>query len=320
MYPILRSDVLLIKSDPDPYTGSVSYYAVNHSGDQYCVTPSLYKALLHTDGTHPLLTDEDDPELLQRLKQYELILTSRFAPINFFLKRFILFPVGSTARPFRPLCRVLNFLLPWAAVCVFVLSLFHLRTAFLISDLAFQPILYVVLFLLSISIHELGHTVAGIAYRYAINDIGILLVFFLPVGAYVSHSYNPHAAPHQKFQFAMAGVETNLLMAGICIFAASHLPHAALTLLTIAVMNLLFLFTNLLPGDELDGEAALSALLQVDSISFYAKKFLRSRRYRRQVLHSGPISILILLIFVLIYLSTILIWIVNLAAIFLFLR
>ena len=122
MYPILRYDVLLIKSAPDPCTGSVSYYVINHSGDRYRVTPALYSALLHADGTHPLFPEEDDKALLLKLEQFELILTSRVVPINFFLKQFILFPVGSTARPLRPFCSVLNFFLPWAAVCVFVLS------------------------------------------------------------------------------------------------------------------------------------------------------------------------------------------------------
>lgn len=321
MYPILRSDVLLSKSDPDPYTSSVSYYAINHSGDRYRITPTLYKALLHADGTHPLFPEEDDDkELLLKLEQFELILTSRFVPINFFLKRFILFPVGSTARPLRPLCRVLNFFLPWAAVCVFVLSLFRLRTAFLISDITFHLVPYLVLLLLSISIHELGHAIAGIAYRYTIIDVGILLAVFLPIGAYVSHYDNRRATPHQKFQFAMAGIEANLLMAGICICAASHLPRAALTLITAAVLNLMFLFTNLLPCDELDGEVALSALLQVENISFYAKKFLRSKRYRHHVLHSGSVGVLILLLFIFIYLSTIFVFVLNLAAIFVLLH
>ena len=122
MYPILRYDVLLTKSAPDPCTGSVSYYVINHSGDRYRVTPALYSALLHADGIHPLFPEEDDKALLLKLEQFELILTSRVVPINFFLKRFILFPVGSTARSLRPFCSVLNFFLPWAAVCVFVLS------------------------------------------------------------------------------------------------------------------------------------------------------------------------------------------------------
>lgn len=96
MYPILRYDVLLTKSDPDPCTGSISYYVINHSGDRYRVTPALYSALLHADGTHPLFPEADDKTLLLKLEQFELILTSRVVPINFFLKRFIAFQGNSS--------------------------------------------------------------------------------------------------------------------------------------------------------------------------------------------------------------------------------
>lgn len=72
--------------------------------------------------------------------------------------------------------------------------------------------LYYSLLVCSLAMHEAGHLVAGIAYGYKISDTGILLLGIFPIGAYVAHEDKIDASRSEKVQFALVGVEINLLI------------------------------------------------------------------------------------------------------------
>ena len=85
--------------------------------------------------------------------------------------------------------------------------------------------LYYGLLVCSLALHEVGHLVAGLAYGYKISDTGILLLGIIPIGAYVAHEDKKDASRSEKVQFALAGVEMNLLIAGICLLSGTiHYP------------------------------------------------------------------------------------------------
>lgn len=118
--------------------------------------------------------------------------------------------------------------------------------------------LYYGLIVLSLALHELGHLVAGVAYGYKISDIGILLLGIIPVGAYVAHENKVDVTKAEKIQFALAGVEANLLMAGTCLLLAIQSYQWSLTLFYVANVNVMLACVNLLPTSGLDGESSLS--------------------------------------------------------------
>ena len=113
--------------------------------------------------------------------------------------------------------------------------------------------LYYGLIALSIAFHELGHIVAGLAYGYKISDTGILFFSIIPLGAYVAHEDKKDATKAEKIQFALVGVEVNLLLAGICLLLAMQSYHWSLTMLSVANANVVLASVNLFPASGLDG-------------------------------------------------------------------
>ncbi|MBR0530135.1 MAG: amidoligase family protein [Ruminococcus sp.] len=132
--------------------------------------------------------------------------------------------------------------------------------------------LYYGLIALSLALHELGHLIAGLAYGYNISDTGILLLGIIPLGVYVAHEDKKDATKAEKIQFALAGVEVNLLIAGICLLLAMQFYQLSLTMLSVANVNVIFAGVKLLPASGLDGDSALSAACGIDSISEMARE------------------------------------------------
>ena len=147
--------------------------------------------------------------------------------------------------------------------------------------------LYYGLLICSVALHEVGHLVAGLAYGYKISDTGILLLGIIPIGAYVAHEDKKDASRSEKVQFAIAGVEMNLLIAGICLLIATQYYPLSLVLVSVANINVVLAGINLLPASGLDGESALSAVFGVNSISEVAKKCLLNKKRRQKLLCSG---------------------------------
>lgn len=147
--------------------------------------------------------------------------------------------------------------------------------------------LYYALIVLSLALHELGHLVAGVAYGYKISDTGILLLGIIPFGAYVAHEDMEDATKAEKIQFALAGVEVNLLMAGICLILAMQSYQWSRTMFSVANVNVILAGVNLLPASGLDGESALSAACGINSISEVARKWLTNKKRRQKLLRAG---------------------------------
>jgi len=107
--------------------------------------------------------------------------------------------------------------------------------------------------------HEIGHMNAGIAYGYKVCSVGVLLLTFFPLGAYVSYNenlnYNKSLTAKEKIQFSLSGIESNLLIAGILLLLSfvvnNDLSH---TLISVANANIIMAILNSLPALGLDGE------------------------------------------------------------------
>ena len=287
MLPLLRDGVAL-GTYTDEDTSEVSYFAQNDRGEEFDISEELYHALSQADGRHELQLPGDDPEgLLAALEDNELITTSRLVRKGVF-HQLTLILLGEPANRLRPLCRVVNGLLPVLSLLVLAAGIvLRIRAPFEIDDYYSVPLYYAAIFL-SVSLHEFGHFAAALSYKFRPKDAGLLLLLgFFPIGAYVSCHGKSRKNYRQSLQLYLAGVEMNFLLAGVCLMVSTMVYPMSLMLLSLALVNVVLGVSNLLPISGLDGEGALSALLHMDSVGQAAKRCLSSRKERRKLLRSG---------------------------------
>lgn len=286
MYPALKEGVSI---GTFQYEGSdtTHYYIENADGEEFEISYRLWDALLQADGTRPLNLPDNGRRILPKLKEYGLVRTSRFVQDDGIFNRFILFPINNRIKDSRLFYKAINAALPAVSILIFAMSVYMMASNGEGSGYRFNWWLYYGLIVCSIALHEAGHLIAGLAYGYKISDTGILLLGIIPIGAYVAHEDKKDATKAEKIQLALAGVEVNLLIAGICLLLAMQYYQRSLTMLSVANVNIVLAGINLLPASGLDGESALSAVCGINSISEVAKKWLTDKKRRQKLLRSG---------------------------------
>lgn len=292
MYPMLREDVSFIKANKS--FDKTRYFVKNGFEEVFEITPKLYKALINADGTKPLSLPNKGKKIIPRLKRDRLVHTSRLVHLGGPLFGFILFPIGNNVRKIRGLFKLLNFALPIASLLFFIaglsVKLFGNTCGVYPKNTHIIIIwLYYLICWFSILLHEIGHMNAGIAYGYKVCSVGVLFVGILPMGAYVSlnsvMNYKKHFTTKEKIQFAMSGIESNLMIAGILLLVSFVLDsYLSETLVMCANINILLAILNSLPAMGLDGEKALSAALDIESVFAAALDWLLDKQRRKNLL------------------------------------
>lgn len=289
MYPILQSGVkfaLCSSEGKEPV-----YIAQNANGEEYEIDKRMYKLLINADGRRPLDLSGKEKKLIPVLAKYGLLQISRLQQYSGGLALFTVLPIGTVSEKNTKMCRLINFVLMKAsAVVLTVGGCLRLLATFLGRPFDTGIVnlwVYYFGFIASIALHEGGHIVAGVSNGYRIRDAGILLFFFLPIGAYVQcDDEKKGASKAETIQYALAGVEFNMLIAGICLLA-SLFKSISMIMLLLAQLNIILAVSNMIPRDGLDGEKALSAMFE-HSIGDLARKYLKSKKRRRKLLSSGP--------------------------------
>ncbi len=100
--------------------------------------------------------------------------------------------------------------------------------------------------------HELGHAAASLAYGGRFYEMGIMLHYFLP-GAYVMISYDNVKNRMKRAQISAAGIESNMLLAGICLCLLKMGLLDPIALLIGAFFNVMVAVSNCCLIDGLDG-------------------------------------------------------------------
>lgn len=282
MHPRLKDGVSM---GTFSYAGQTQehYYVENEKGKMFEVSYSLYCELWGADGTHPLRVTK---RVLNRLKRREIITTSRWQ-FEGVCGRFTLFPVGCRVKKFKPLCRILNRMLPFAALLVFLSSLILKKGGYLLNTEDIHYLLFFVFVLISSVLHETGHLIAAISYDQEISEIGLSLIGPFLTGAYVARIANNRLSQRQAIQLYLAGVEMNLLYSGILLFMSVVNNTYANTFHLLSGVNIFQIFINLLPANSLDGYFALGVLLGIEDLNGSSKRFLSSKKYRHQIFHMG---------------------------------
>ena len=286
MYPILEEGVF-VGTFRCKDSGAVRCYIENAEGKRYYISRRLYEALLEADGKRPLALPDRGRRILPRLKRDGLVRTSRFVRDGGITYRFILSREGRITPLRRAMCRLINAVLPFISVLTFAAGLYLMLSGGCLSGDDLNVWLYYGLFIASILLHEAGHRAAGIAYGYKLGTTGIFMLGIIPIGAYVSYKEKKILRRAQEIQFSLAGVEVNLLLAGLCFILSALSGTLSGTTHPIALINVILVASNLLPVEGLDGESALSVMLGVESIGAAAPRALADRRFRYSLLHSG---------------------------------
>lgn len=307
MYPVLKEGVSV---GTFQYEGSdtTHYYIENADGEEFEINCSLWKALLHADGTRPLNLPDSGRRILPKLKRHGLVRTSRFVRDDGIFNRYILFPISNRMQANTQVFRAITAALPVVSILFFALGIYSMTSKAIRGGYIFNLWLYYGLIVLSLALHEIGHLIAGLAYGYKISDTGLLLLGIIPFGAYVAHEDKKDASKAEKIQFALAGIEVNLLIAGVCLMLALHYSQWSMTIVSVANVNVILAGVNMLPASGLDGEAALSAACGIDSICLVAKRWLTSKNRRRKLLRSGLPGYACFCIFSVILLSKAIFW------------
>lgn len=307
MYPVLKEGVSIGTFQYEG-SGATHYYIENANGEEFEIRRRLWDALLKADGTRPLDLPDNGRRILPKLKRHGLVRTSRFVQDDGLFNRFILFPIGNRLQAGRLVFKALNAALPAVAILIFAIGIYVTTSEGEESGYNFNWWLYYGLIALSLALHELGHLIAGLAYGYNISDTGILLLGIIPLGAYVAHEDKKDATKAEKIQFALAGVEVNLLIAGVCLLLAMQPYQWSLTMFSVANVNVLLAGINLLPASGLDGESALSAACGIDSIGEVARKWLTNKNRRQKLFRAGLPGYACFFVFSITMISKVIIW------------
>lgn len=286
MYPILKDGVSLGTFQCEG-SETTHYFVENVDGQEFEVSRRLWNALLQADGTQPLALPDKGKKLLPVLKKHNLVQISRFVRDDGIFNRLIVFPIGRKTKTGSIFFKAINAVLPVVAIMMLAIGVYQIATRGCETGYNYNWCLFYVLFICSLAFHEARHLIAGLAYGYRISDTGILLLGIIPIGAYVAHEDKKDALRSEKIQFALAGIESNLMIAGICLIVAVQNTSLASTMVAVANMNMILAGINLLPTSGLDGESALSAVFNIESIQKVAKKWLLNRKRRKKLLHSG---------------------------------
>ena len=307
MYPVLKEGASI---GTFQYEGSdtTHYYIENADGEEFEISRRLWDALLKADGTRPLDLPDNGRRVLPKLKRHGLVRTSRFVQDDGLFNRFILFPIGNRLQAGKLIFKALNAALPAVAILIFAIGIYVTTTEGKGSGCKISWLLYYGLIALSLALHEFGHLIAGLAYGYNISDTGILLLGIIPLGAYVAHEDKKDATKAEKIQFALAGVEVNLLIAGICLLLAMQSYQLSLTMLSVANVNVILAGINLLPASGLDGESALSTACGIDSIGEVARVWLTKKKRRQKLLRAGLLGYACFCVFSIMMISKIIFW------------
>ena len=139
--------------------------------------------------------------------------------------------------------------------------------------------------ILGIIAHEAGHTIAGISYRAAVYECGVMVDHFVP-GAYVMVDTENLKNKQHIIQIEGAGVEANFLLAGVFLIAACQGSGNPFFFWS-AVSNIILGGTNCLPINQSDGMHILEALLEVDNLYDRITYIMRSKKVKKRIKRSG---------------------------------
>jgi len=269
-YPKLRSYVKLYRSKK-----SGEYFFVNYVDEDKCwLTDDEYEIARHLDGKtdpfaiHPEWDRQYVKEILIRLKRdYDLTTKTRITHGGRLETFITLFDIGNKKKSARLFCLLrtyLQILLFLPITLIGIYNLFHMEE----HDYSLLWCFLGTAFfsLLGLCYHEYGHAASGIAFGAKVFEAGIILG--IPFGAYVMMGNEKEFVKgrFERMQILAAGVENNLILAGVLSIICGQVGSTWLFnfLYAGAIQNLAIGALNLLLIKGLDGCRIIQEFLGID--------------------------------------------------------
>ena len=166
-----------------------------------------------------------------------------------------------------------------------------------------MPFLITALILGSIAggiFHEFGHANACRAYGGKVLEYGVALDMF--PGLYTLMVYSEKTTRMQKVQILLAGIETNLLIAGLALLFVILAPAYFQVWFVIGFVNAMMAMINMLAIEGLDGVKTMLLLVGMEESDYeLIRSVLKSRRSRERLMRGGVNGWIKLIILYMIY-------------------
>lgn len=258
------------------------------------------------------IAEDTDYEYGEELTWDEMSFWERHIRFSGFfdLNGLVLFRVrGGLCRKLGRICRFIAPLLSVLAVPALVTSLVIRIAKGPLDEYILSVWEEILIVLLSMFIHELGHLIAAMGYGYYDPDgvdVGFLHLSLIPIGMYVEagDEYIEDKDTRNRFVFLLDGSVMNLLLASVCFMICSF--DYSIVLSRIAGINFLLGFSNLLPWYGTDGDKIIASLLDLGEMTFVSFVFrcLCSRECRKKM-RSSPAGIITGIVFLIVAVSQI---------------
>ena len=269
-YPMVNNCLTFYHNEDDTYT------IKNHNNDEsVTVTSATAEFMEQLDGyTHPYYIDENLPAdyvdgLLDKLRDEDLIRESRAHKVGLGTFLFTLFIPKNRTNDMRP-ARIVCFFLSWLILLSFIPALTFGIIAFINARFNSDNVILGLILgtVAGAVLHEISHAISGCAYGAPVFEMGVMLSHWVIPGAYVLMDQTPVKKRLRRAQINAAGVEMNLLFAGLSLCMASYIYSLSGMLLGCAVANVFLGLLNCTVSFGLDGEHILGNLIGDDGFVY----------------------------------------------------
>lgn len=260
-------------------------------GDEYSISREEVNFTLQLDGkTDPYEIDtemsrEEVTKTLEALDELGFLREGRFISKSLSDIIYTLW-IPRITKKFRIAAKIINALLRVLWLPVAVISLITVSNAEIDYDFIQFMTGLVLGTLAGMVLHEFGHMFACLAYGGNVFEAGVLLKWLMP-GAYVMIDTSTIKVRMHRIQVNAAGIEMNILLAGIFGIIACCVYDYSSFFAGVAINNVILGLMNLILISNLDGMNIMSELLGIENFVEKAKKALKSRKYRKMLIRKG---------------------------------
>lgn len=231
----------------------------------------------------------DVEDFLKFLKENSFINKSRINKTGLLSVTISLFKIKPTMK-IRAVSLVLNCLLLVSFLPIFIIGcVLFAKNSDLIVEYYNYSYMIIGLFLglvIGMIMHETGHAICGLSYGQAkVYEAGLILG--LSFGAYVAINLSKVRERRRRIQVLAAGIEMNLLVAGVSFILLSAFPQLSLFFCGIGIDNVFMALINLLFISGLDGAAILDELLGTQSLFSVTYDLIFDKDTRKEMVSRG---------------------------------
>ena len=145
---------------------------------------------------------------------------------------------------------------------------------------------YLLSLAIGLTLHELAHACAVLAYGGRIMEFGIMCKTLIP-GAYVMTDDKNIRSPLKRVQFYAAGIEMNLLLGGVFLILSVVWWNFSFVCFMIGLINIILGIVNASLIGGIDGGRILEQLLGIPDFFEKAKSIVFSKKKKKRLRKQG---------------------------------